>query len=400
MRASPLTFLVLLLTLALAACSPTRRGGNGDDDDDSAAGDDDDAVGDDDDASGDDDDSTTGPCAGILEVAPEPDASGIFAARVTVTFDAVPQNGDLEVAEVGGGAVAGAQSDDDNGRTLIFTPSAAFAPNTSFEVTISQDCTDDVTFEFTTGSFGDPVNPESALINRAYLIDLANATFTQPPGVGSLLQGFMADTYLLIQPAADSDLPNGEMHVMGAIGELDGGDVVQDWCAETLGWTAGSDGIVGTADDTPADWDNPVMTLEADELGFDVQGVTTTIEDLLLTAVFASDGASYVGGVFEGTIDTRGLVGLLDSEDPNAICDLVADTVGVSCTDCGGGEIYCLDVEAEDVGGTWLSNLFGGLTERTCSDIIDDSSCDNSDYTTTGEDSGPIDPTLCPEWSP
>ena len=69
-----------------------------------------------------------------------------------------------------------------------------------------------------------------------------------------------------------------------------------------------------------------------------------------------------MGGTFGGMIDTRGLVGLLDSKDPNAVCDLIEETVGVSCEDCGGGEDYCLTILAEDVSGTWLSNLPNGLT--------------------------------------
>ena len=408
MRTTPLqTLLLLLVGLSLVSCTPARRsggGGGGDDDDngdddDSAQGDDDD-NGDDDDSVGDDDDSTDGPCPNIISVDPEADATNVFATRVTVTWDAVPQNGNVTLADGAGAAVSGSVSDDDNGRTLIFTPSGALAAGTTFEVTASQDCTSDATYTFTTGPFGDPVSPQTAVINRAYNLDLGGATFTEPPGVGALLQGFLVDTYLIIQPTDDSDLPAGDMHVMGGMGELDGGDIIQDTCAETLNWTTGPDNIVGTADDNPADWNNPLMTLEADQLTFNVQGVATIIEDLTMTALFAPDASSYVGGIFEGTIDTRGLNGLVDSEDPNAICDLVQSTVGVSCVDCGGGEMYCLDVAAEDVSGTWLSNLSGGLTPRSCADIIDDNACDNDAYTTDGENNGPIDPSLCPEWVP
>ena len=107
---------------------------------------------------------------------------------------------------------------------------------------------------------------------------------------------------------------------------------------------------------------------------------------------------SFVGGTFAGAIDTRPLVGLLDSEDPNAICDLVEETVGITCDDCGGGENFCLGIVAEDVSGNYLSNISGGLTDRSCVDVIDDASCGNGSYTVDGEDDGEIDPALCPAW--
>ena len=74
--------------------------------------------------------------------------------------------------------------------------------------------------------------------------------------------------------------------------------------------------------------------------------------------------------------------------------------MSITCTDCGGGENFCLALVAEDVTGTWLSHLSGGLTPRTCDQIIDDSSCANGDYTVDGEDNGQIDPLLCPSWTP
>ena len=113
---------------------------------------------------------------------------------------------------------------------------------------------------------------------------------------------------------------------------------------------------------------------------------------------FHPELTGFVGGTFAGAIDTRALVGLLDSEDPNAICDLVEETVGISCEDCGGGENFCLGIVAEDVSGNYLDNIVGGLTPRSCVDVIDDATCGNGSYTLDGEDNGEIDPLLCPDW--
>ncbi len=397
-----LRFLLLLLLAALVACSPSRRGSsnNGDDDDDDSASgdDDDDATGDDDDddATGDDDDATG--CAEILETSPEPGDSNVFGDRVTVTWDAVPQDGGITVETSGGSSVSGSMSDDDNGRTLIFTADSPFGSDSTFTVTITQDCASDVPYEFSTGPYGDSVSNQSNLIGRVFNIDLASATFVEPAGVGALLQGYLTDTYILFNATADSDLAGGEMHVLGATGELDGGDIEQDWCAETLPFTYGPDAIAGTSDDEPADWQNPTMDLTAGELALSMQGVDTVIQDLQITATFHPQLSDFVGGTFAGLIDTRSMIGLLDSEDPNAMCDLVQSTVGVSCVDCGDGEEFCLQLVAENVSGSWQSQI-SGITPRSCADIILDNSCENDPWTTDGSSSGPIDPSLCPEYA-
>ena len=376
MRTTWWTLLLLSLGLVAVGC-PT--GGGGDDDD----------------SAGDDDDSTAPQCAGILGTSPEPDDTGVFTGKVSVTWDAVPENGNLTVADEAGAAVTGTLTDEDNGRTLVFDAGAALAASTTFNVSITQDCADEVPFSFTTGPYGDAVTTEADLIGRVFHLDLGSANFTEPPAVGPLLQGFLVDVYVIFQATADSDLPNGEMHIMGGIGALDGGDIVQDSCNETLNFTVGPDGLVGTADDQPALWANPRMDLEADVLSLSVQGVSADIQDLEISALYHPDLTNFVGGTFAGVLDTRQLIGLVDSEDPNAICDLVEKTVGVECEDCGGGEQFCLGVVAEDVSGNWLQNIAAGLTPRTCVDVIDDAACDSASYL---DANGDVDPALCPEY--
>ena len=353
--------LLLLVLLAVIACAPARRGGGGGVDDDDVTGDDDDATGDDDDVTGDDDDDDDAFCPGILATWPEPAEDDYYGDTVSITWDGVPQSGGVAVATAAGVALSGSMSDDDNGRTLIFTADQLFDSDTDFTVTISWACADDVPYQFSTGPYGSSVSNESDLIDRPFHMDLASATFIEPPGVGPLLQGFLVDSYFLFNATADSDLPNGEMHVLGAVGVLDGGDIEQDFGAETMPFTHGPDEIVGTADDVPASWQNPTMDLSGGELAMDIDGVATVIEDFAMSATFHPQLTSYVGGTFAGTIDTRSLIGLLDSTDPNAMCDLLVKTVGVGCTDCGNGEVFCLDLAAEDMSGQWLSNIPFGI---------------------------------------
>ena len=127
--------------------------------------------------------------------------------------------------------------------------------------------------------------------------------------------------------------------------------------------------MIGTADDTPASWDNPHMVLEADELPLSIQGVTATIEDLIISGTFHPDLTNMRGGVFAGTIDTRPLVGALGAgESESEICDLVRKTVGVDCIECPDGEFLCLALRAEDLGANLVDGLV--LNEKPCEEII------------------------------
>ena len=111
MRTTWWTLLLLSIGLVASGC-PTA----GDDDDSGTVDDDDDSV---------------AQCAGILGTSPEPGDDGVFTSKISVTWDAVPENGNLTVADDAGAAVTGNIVEDDNGRTLIFDAGAAFAAQTA-----------------------------------------------------------------------------------------------------------------------------------------------------------------------------------------------------------------------------------------------------------------------------
>jgi len=75
-------------------------------------------------------------------------------------------------------------------------------------------------------------------------------------------------------------------------------------------------------------------------------------------------------------MDTRPLAAELDPEGgEDAICELVYETVGVSCEDCGPSNPgpFCLFVVAEDVSSAWDPSL--EIVPRSAADIEDDPSC-------------------------
>jgi len=309
----------------------------------------------------------------IIGVSPEDSATDLFyQLDVWARFDVAPEGATVAVADGAGSAVAGTQALEESGRKVVFTPGADLAGDTTYTATITWNSDESpATWSFTTGPYGQAVTDEAGLIGQVMHLDLASATFVEPPAVGSLLQGFLADIYLIFTFSPESDLAGETAHIEGALGELDGPDIVQDHCSETLTFTAGPDRTPGTADDTPATWANPEVTLTGVDLELAIQGVNATIQDLVLSMVVHPEATGFAGGRFEGILDTRDLAGLLgDEKDENGICDLVFKTVGVGCEECGGddpGE-FCLAVVAKDIVGGALA---GDIVSTSCADVID-----------------------------
>ncbi|MCO4769101.1 MAG: hypothetical protein KDA24_03670 [Deltaproteobacteria bacterium] len=325
----------------------------------------------------DDDDATEDPCAnsaGLLSVEPEQDAEDLYTDTVSATWDAVPLTPTLVVTDANGDEIGGAIEEADNGRTLIFTATEVFAASSVVTATAATECMEAASWSFSSGPYGGNLDAPEDLIDRVFDIDLGSADIVEPAGIGGLLQGFIADVYVLFQMMDVSDFTAGELHVMGALGELGADGVEQDMCTESLPLTFGQDGELGTADDVLATWEDPYLRVGPTDLTLEVEGTEATIEDLFLEMLFHPQATSFVAGRLEGMIDTRPLVGLLDSEDPSAICELAEETVGISCIDCGGGEEFCLRIVAENIQGEMLSDT--GLATVTEEDIDNNADCD------------------------
>ena len=240
---------------------------------------------------------------------------------------------------------------------------------------------------FSTGPYGNSVSDADAMVGKVFNIDLAAATFVEPPGVGPILQSQIGDVAILFSPTSDSNFAVGSqpgLHIIGGIGEVSGGSVAQDLCSETLAFTYGPDGTLGGTpnDDTPATWADPVLTLGPTDLPIAVQGIEANIEDLIITGTFHPDLTDLRGGIFSGTVDTRPLAPELDPEGgKGAICELVEETIGTPCVACASdGEPFCLSVLAEDVTAAHIAGL--ELQSRNCMDII-------GDYVSTSSETEP-----------
>ncbi len=332
----------------------------------------------------DDDTVNAAPPPSILVVAPESGETDVAPTDlIWVRFDVAPTTADITIEP----AVAGAVELAESGRRVAYTASAALAPDTTYTATISwswSDGSDSAPWEFTTGPYGTPLEQAAidGLIGTTFELNLADADFIEPEGIGSVLGGVLADTPLMFTMLDTSDLGAGDVHIMGAVGVQKVEPVEQDLCSSTLPFTYGPDGALGGGDDTTAAWANPDISMEGSDLRLIVAGNTVNVFEMSLAATFHPDGTRYAAGAFAGTIDARDIRDLGET-----ICDLA------TCEACDSdGEPWCLDLHAVNVRGE--THDFP-IVERLCHDIIqedlDDVGCEGAaeSYTVEGEDGYP-----------
>jgi len=352
--------------------------------------------------SADDDDSEPDPSGSpvITDLTPAPaDSDFFYQADLWVEWNIAPEGATYELSQAGT-AVSGTTGTRSSGRVLTFTPDAALQPSTSYSSTVSWNSDDSpLTFEFQTGAYGNELGTENDLVNKTFNLDLAAADFVEPPGVGPILQSQIGDIAILFSVTDDSDFTANELHILGAVGDSEGGTVSQDLCGQTLGFTYGPDGEFGGGDDLPATWSNPAMSMGPTNLSLSFQGTEVDIEDLNITGTFHPDLTDMRGGTFAGRIDTRPLNGLLDPDGgEDAICVLVAETVGVKCEECGGDNPgpYCLTLVAENVNADRVSDE--GVVPLACEDIIA-AAATCVDEAAAFDPDGDLSYSGCPAWS-
>ena len=177
-----------------------------------------------------------------------------------------------------------------------------------------------------------PLSNPNDIIGNTYSLDLANATWVQPPGVGSLLSAFLEGT-LAVSPLSTSSLGSGYVELR--IGTwTDSGN--QDECAIT--------------EDADGDWINPLADVGPTTMQFGA----FPLQDGVIAPVFGS-ATSIIDGTFGGTIDARDIYLEAGMESPQEVCDLFSQTLGVPCVPCSDGQQLCIDLLVEDLTGSRVS---------------------------------------------
>ncbi|MCK6529168.1 hypothetical protein L6R50_16970 [Myxococcota bacterium] len=184
---------------------------------------------------------------------------------------------------------------------------------------------------------------DAAATERAFHLNLAEATVTDPPGLDALLDTYLVDYHLLMQP---SDFQADSLDLLFALGADDGaGGYVQDMTFATVAVT-------------DAGWDDPRFVLEEPiDLSIDLGGgLSVELGDAILDGFFVDAGTAVAGATLEAQIDSRDFDFMLGGEE-GAVCTLLA-ALSIPCQPCpDDGQDFCLHLAADGITGTLLPAL-------------------------------------------
>jgi hypothetical protein len=325
----------LLATMVLAACGDSK----------------------DDDTGADTDDTDAPTCvSGIASTFPaQNDTAAFYRTSVEVTFNQDESDSSTLTLKDGGGAdVAGTVTYSADGKIAYFDPTADLMPSTQYTLTVAYSCDKTADISFTTADFGTAVDA-STLIGKTYSVDFLSGRITEPAGVGELLTGLLGGTdpiYILVGPTAITE--GGQIEMLGALGALDGTDIVQDVCTPSIVFPIAADYS-----------ENPFFTIEGEDVSLEVEGFALDIAQLALSGAFSADGTQIGGLAIDAFADTRGLVEVLgedlgiDPSNPAGLCTFISGLLPtVQCQDCGGGdEPYCLKLVIDSMVGVELPGV-------------------------------------------
>lgn len=272
--------------------------------------------------------------ANLLETDPISGATNVYyRAQLGATFDDDASTATFSLIDAQSAQVPIEVTWGDDNRRATIEATDGLAPDSAYTLGISV-CETSHEVGFTTSRYGAPLEiPASDLIGRTYHLDFAEATYTQPPGLGPIIGNYLSDPILVyVTDASDADIS-----FLGAQGKTDTvtGDISQDMSLPT--WD------LGTASFAEAPY------FESTPSKISVLYDTTLIPlwDFSMSGTFEPDGSSAGGGVAQGMADTRNMGPLLDlGDDPQAVCEYVSG-FGIDCEACPDGPFYCLTIVAE-----------------------------------------------------
>lgn len=295
---------------------------------------------------GDNGDNSDLECEISVTLFPGPDVSNAYyRSNVEASFtpSQIPAGATITVTGPDG-EVSG--STETAGRRLVFTPSSPLAPNTDYSTTVTYDCEGSsltATADWSTSAVGESIGDLTSLQDNAYALNLADANFIEPEGVGGLIGQFLE--FDLLVGIAEVDVAGETITMVGALG-VEGESGVQEPCVETIPFP-------------PADIsENPYFEVGPQQFSVNVSGTEVTIEDLFLAGSFAPDGSYIDGVVLSGVVDTRPFADLVsddeDAED-DAVCNL-AESLGIECVACpdGTGD-FCISLLADRISAEAIS---------------------------------------------
>lgn len=274
------------------------------------------------------------PSCPVVAVHPADGAVVGWRSVVEVEIGEVDTEATLEVVDADGEPVPGIVVND--GAFLRFQPESFLAPSATYTLRVLA-CDGVATSTFTTSSLGAPLAAPGSLEETTFALDLSDGELREPAEAEAVL-GVLLTSFPLL--AGVRRVGEGSLTMLGALGA--GDPLAQDPCSRTI--------------DIPEfTFDNPAFSVEMRSFGIPYENGQIEVLSATLGGTFTADGERIEELFFRGTLDTRPLVPVFDSRPDapaSAVCDLLADTYGVSCVDCPGtaGE-YCVDLDIVDASG-------------------------------------------------
>ncbi len=324
-----------------------------------------------DDAHGDDDDAT-GDCeVEVLGTVPANDAMDAYhRAAVEFVLSAADATATAVLADGEGNPVQGTSEIDGIGTVLRFFPDEPLAPSSPYAATATT-CDGLRTHEiiFTTSELGGPMdcNPTAGV----YALDLDNARFLQPVGIGEVLQEMLSREVLMM---FSSDTPPMLSPMWGMTVE-DSKD--QDFCTPTL-------------DFPDVDFaEPPYFEMGPADAVLGAGAGSVPVAGLEFTGTFSPECSYIGGGAIAGEVDLRelkeALPGLFDAQTVDDLAGLLVG-FGISTVPCPDAEAYCIDVLADQIqatlAGTPLECVPAENCHPNCPDSDSNPECDVDDYPT------------------
>jgi hypothetical protein len=230
--------------------------------------------------------------------------------------------------------IQGDQYTSDDGKTILFVPSEALEPLTTYEIGLDY-CHGKPTISFTTSELGGEIVSLGDVEGNTYVFNLAHARYTQGgQAAKALLAIFNKDVLIQILEATQNSIA-----MRGAVGETIDGVVEQDLCYRTLDL---ADFGIESAD----------FSYQDSELTIDFYETELSFLDLWLSGTFAPDG-SWIGGVsLVANVDVRGITDTMGLGNADEICTL-SESLGAPCNPCSSDSAaYCIAIAAEKISAT------------------------------------------------
>jgi hypothetical protein len=181
----------------------------------------------------------------------------------------------------------------------------------------------------------------AAGLDHAFALNFLHSTIVEPPGLAQLFQSLGAEVYLLIG-VTEADPLAKKMKFIGALGDFEGPDpLAQDTTAPTIL-------LPGLADLSA----NPIFSIGPFDLPISAQGVTLTIQNVVLTGIF-EENYHYMGQVeFQGDLDA-GVISAMFGLNPADICGVVG-----GCNGCPGEplRLECVHLDATNIRANEISD--------------------------------------------